>query len=38
MLINKENVGQIHTGVFLSSKEEKNHVLSRKMDGTGQIS
>jgi hypothetical protein len=38
VLINKEKVVQIHSGVFLTSKKEQNHVLSRKMDGTGEIS
>jgi hypothetical protein len=31
----KENVVCIHNGVLFSHKEEQNHVICRKIDGTG---
>jgi hypothetical protein len=33
--MDKENILYIQNGVLLSHKEEWNHVVCRKMDGTG---
>jgi hypothetical protein len=34
--MNKENVKYIHNGALPSHEEERNYVICRKMDGTGE--